>query len=286
MASGDRFVSLAAGNGYHTCGLTAEGMAYCWGTDSNGVLGNGAATTIDQLSPSPVDTASLPAGDRFVSLAIGTAHTCGLTAQGLAYCWGVDAHGRLGNGAALTASQESPSAVDTTPLAAGDRFVSLVAGNAHTCGLTAQGQTYCWGRDNSYQLGNGAVLIADQASPSLVDISGLASGDRFVSLEAGNDHTCGVTAQGQAYCWGSDFSGQLGNGSVLTTNQASPSLLETSGLSSGDRLISLTAGNFFACGSTAQGYAYCWGTDALGQLGNGAVVGNQEAPSPIDVSGF
>jgi alpha-tubulin suppressor-like RCC1 family protein len=84
-------VSLAAG-GAHTCGLTGAGAAYCWGSNSNGQLGNG---TIGGMN---IAAAPVSGGITFVSLSAGGAHTCGVTPNGAIYCWGGNASGQLGDG--------------------------------------------------------------------------------------------------------------------------------------------------------------------------------------------
>jgi len=74
VPAGVSFVSLTAGTN-HTCGLTGAGSLYCWGSDADGALGNGDATTANQSAPSPVDTSALPAvprrGTAATAVAIG-----------------------------------------------------------------------------------------------------------------------------------------------------------------------------------------------------------------------
>ena len=123
----------------HTCGLTAPGNAFCWGNDLNGQLGNNTDLA-NAAVPAAVDMTAL-SGERFVSIAAGGFHTCGLTASGNAFCWGDDDHGQLGNDASL-ADKPTPVPVDMSTLS-GDRFVSIVAGGFHTCGLIASGAAWC-----------------------------------------------------------------------------------------------------------------------------------------------
>jgi len=186
----------------HSCGLAA-GAAYCWGDNTFGQLGNGS--TAD--SPVPVAVAGglsfnalsaggfppcsgvpCPAG------AVGTSHTCGLTSNRAAYCWG--------------------AGYGTAPVAVpgGLSFSALAAGRYHTCGLTSADAAYCWGADFDGQLGNGST--SSSATPVAV-----VGGFRFSALVA-DDHTCGITTTGALYCWGDNEDGQLGNGT--TTSSAIP----------------------------------------------------------------
>jgi len=99
-------VSLTAG-GEHTCGLTVTGAAYCWGSNSNGQLGNG---TIGGSNPA---AAPVGGGLSFVSLSAGGSHTCGVTADGSIYCWGANASGQLGDG--TQTDRASPTRVTEAP---------------------------------------------------------------------------------------------------------------------------------------------------------------------------
>ena len=193
------FASLAAG-GFHTCGVTAAGVAYCWGSNEFMQLGNGSTTPY----PSAVPVAVM-GGLRFTSLTAGSAYTCGLIVGGAAYCWGLNTYGQLGDGS----TDSSTGNVRRAPVAVvGDlRFAVLDAGSSHTCGVTTGGAAYCWGINIRAQLGDGTINISKTAP---VTVAGTLT---FTSLAAGAFHTCGVTTGGDAYCWGENLAGELGDGS-------------------------------------------------------------------------
>ena len=90
----------------------------------------------------------MASGLRFVSIAAGGAHSCGLTAAGAAHCWGSNEHGQLGNG------QSGPGRNSTVPVPVGGglAFTAISAGGSHTCALTAAGAAHCWGRCCACQL--------------------------------------------------------------------------------------------------------------------------------------
>jgi alpha-tubulin suppressor-like RCC1 family protein len=140
-------------------------------------------------------------GLSFVSLTAGTAHTCGLTAAGVAYCWGDNAFGELGIG---TSGNPQPSPV---AVAGGHTFTELSAGNGFTCGVSG-GTAYCWGSNSDGQIGEGAGISGGLAiSPSKV-----AGGLTFSYVSAGRRHACGIVAgAAEAVCWGSNLFGMLGN---------------------------------------------------------------------------
>src|SRR2546422_7083646 len=103
-----------------------------------------------------------PAGVGFAAGAAGAAPPCGVTAAGAAYCWGDNGFGQLGDG--TTTSQSRPVLVQAPP---GVSFAAVTGGVAHTCGVTAAGIAYCWGRNLEGQLGDGTTTT-NRSTPGLV----------------------------------------------------------------------------------------------------------------------
>jgi alpha-tubulin suppressor-like RCC1 family protein len=132
--------SLAAGSS-HTCGISGD-QVLCWGDNRDGQLGNG--TTQD--SPQPVQVVGLPMAA--TQITAGAVHACALLADGSAYCWGQNLHGRLGDGSITNRD----TAVAVT---GGLRFRSIHAGGAVTCGLATDETQYCWGFNQNGELGDG-----------------------------------------------------------------------------------------------------------------------------------
>jgi alpha-tubulin suppressor-like RCC1 family protein len=276
VSGGLSFGSFASGSQF--CGVTTNGTPYCWGPwNGYGQLGNDL-TTYGSRAPSPVS-----GGLSFVSIATSNIyHTCGLTGSGAAFCWGLNEFGQLGLGSTtgpqtcqLTGGAPFPAggplfSCSTTPakVVGGLTFTQLTVGDYYSCGLTPSGAPYCWGINAQGQLGNGATSDStcvynevgslppgtgpqDSApcSPAPVLVS---RGLTFASMSAGFQHTCALTAAGEAYCWGWNYFGQLGTGD--TTNSSSP-VPVTGGL----RFAAIAAGRNYTCGLTTTGAAYCWG---------------------------
>jgi alpha-tubulin suppressor-like RCC1 family protein len=252
------FTSVNAGHEF-TCGLTPDSTAYCWGSNQSGQLGDG--TTNSRLTPGAVH---MPTGIGLIAMTVGGAHACGLTVNGEAYCWGENnSYGQVGDG--TTTNRLAPVPVHS----GGVTFASIAAGGAHTCGLTATGQTYCWGQNLNGQLGNNSTT--NQSTPVQVLQPG---GVTFESITAGESHTCGLTATQVAYCWGWDGFGQLGDGG--TTDQSVPVAV-----SGGEIFVTLTAGGVHTCGRTPAGPPFCWGANVHGELGDG--TGNNSS-TPVQVA--
>ncbi|MGH3375788.1 MAG: RCC1 domain-containing protein, partial [Actinoallomurus sp.] len=147
-------------------------------------------------------------------------------------------------------------------VAGGLSFRQVSAGNGHTCGLAEDQRAYCWGLNESGQLGDGTR--ADHPTPHLV-----AGGHTYGQLVAAAGHSCGVTTGHTAFCWGDNFAGKLGDG-TMTADRLTPTAV-VGGLS----FSGTDPGTSASCGVTTTHRAYCWGHNAYGQLGNGTNSGPQ-----------
>jgi alpha-tubulin suppressor-like RCC1 family protein len=129
----------------------------------------------------------------------------------LAYCWGANGYGSVGNGASLPGAD----VLQPERVAGGLQFTALTMsglGVSHSCALTSSGAAYCWGF-NGGALGDGSET--EKSTPVAV-----AGGLTFASISAGDAITCAVTPAGVAYCWGNNDYGQLGNGSFVSSPTA------------------------------------------------------------------
>ena len=140
------FASIVTGDS-HTCALTADGTAYCWGDNEAGQLGVEPELVATREEPEPAAP-----GFTFTSLTAGLDHTCGLTQAGLAFCWGRNSSGELGDNTAMDSA--APVAVG-----GGHTFESISAGDRHTCGVTSDHIAYCWGSNQFGQLGGSQTAL-------------------------------------------------------------------------------------------------------------------------------
>ena len=95
-----------------------------------------------------------------------------------------------------------------------------------------------------------------------VDTSGVLAGKTVTAISTGGSHTCAV-AEGRAYCWGSNYSGTLGNNS--TVDSLVPVAVDTSGVLAGKTVTAISAGWNHTC-VLADGRAYCWGANSFGRV--------------------
>ena len=256
-------VAISAGTD-HTCALTRGGAVKCTGDNFHGQLGDGTSG-MSRLTPG--DVAGLASGVAAISAGFG--HTCALTSGGAVKCWGNNGAGQLGDG---TSGPDRLTPVDVVGLANG--VVAIAARGYHTCALTGGGAVKCWGENNVGQLGDGTVGT-NRLTP--VDVAGLAGG--VVAIAAGGVHTCALTSGGAVKCWGYNYAGQLGDGTVGTT-RLTP--VDVAGLASG--VVAIAAGGSHTCALTRGGAVKCWGENASAQLGDGTVGASRL--TPIDVVGL
>jgi hypothetical protein len=134
------------------------------------------------------------------AIAGGDSHSCALTSSGGVKCWGWNAYRQLGD--RTTTDRLTP--VDVSGLARG--MTAIATGAVHTCALMSAGGVECWGVNSIGQLGDRTTGI--RVTP--VGVFGLSSG--VTALAAASGHTCALTSAGGIECWGSNFRGELGDG--------------------------------------------------------------------------
>ncbi|HEX5655844.1 MAG TPA: hypothetical protein VFX59_01560 [Polyangiales bacterium] len=242
------FTDVCAGE-RHSCALRADGTTLCWGSNVQGQLGVG--DVMPRETPAPLDVR------RFATLSCGGWNTCALAPRGELWCWGDNSEGKLGqNDPGMGQTGTLPLSTAPTPVLTNTRFAQVSVGQGHVCALSEQGRVYCWGRNNWGQLGI-AEPLEQTRTPTPV-----AGDTQFVSVAAGQNHSCAVDIAGGLWCWGQPANGLLG----LTTNQAMvrvPTKLD------GDDFASVTANWLHSCALKKNGTLYCWGRGEEGQLGGG-----------------
>ncbi|GAC1654816.1 MAG: hypothetical protein NVS4B3_19140 [Gemmatimonadaceae bacterium] len=229
-----------------------------------GQLGNASVA----LSRIPVAVSGVTA---FVSVSAGEHHTCGIDVAHTLYCWGDNSAGQLGDGTTTAASV--PTAV-----VGGLSWYSVSAGAEHTCAIATNNTAYCWGSNGSGQLGSGTANA--QGGPAAV-----IGGHDFTSIASGAIHSCAVDVAARAWCWGANYWGQLGTGSWY------PRSSEPVAVVGGFHFASITAGLYaysdeshnwitsaHTCGMTNDAIALCWGDNLAGQLGGGIMESSSFRP--------
>jgi alpha-tubulin suppressor-like RCC1 family protein len=257
---------LAAGDS-HTCAILDDGTVNCWGNNNRGQLGNG----IPANSASPVAVVYLQG---VVSLAAAGDYTCViLSNSGSVSCWGDNSSGQLGVVSTpdlLLFPTTIPNLGNVVALAAGGTYFF-----SHTCAVRVDGTVWCWGRNQEGQLGIGSRGPNVYHPVQVADIGGA------VAVAAGIYHTCALLANGTVQCWGDNFFGELGNGTMTSSNLPVPTvpLSATPGVVA----VDISAGGTSTCARLSDGSVSCWGTNGTGNFGNGT-FNNSSVPVPSQVS--
>jgi len=241
----------------HSCAASVDGELYCWGSNIAGQLGLGDLGEDFVSVPNEVGGG----GRTFSTVAAGGAHSCALTTGRFAFCWGNGSAGQLGTG--YLGNVPRPF-VDSVLIDVALREITL--GTEHTCGMTNDGEVYCWGLGLNGRLGVGAT--GNFSEPTRV-----APDMQFFAIDAGGNHTCALALDGIAYCWGAGNLGQLGTGGLDDSDVP----VEVAG---GLLFDEISAGDGFTCGVIGDGTTYCWGRNEVGQLGDGTLESRYE-PSEV-----
>ncbi len=166
VLSGVILTQIVAGY-FFTCALSGAGAVYCWGFNADGELGNNS--TANSSVPVAVSRSGVLSGVTVTQITADSGYNaCALGSNGLAYCWGRNSDGQLGNNTVTSSSV--PVAVSTAGVLSGLTLTQISVGNVFACALGSAGAAYCWGYNASGQLGNGSA--ASSSVPAAVTATG------------------------------------------------------------------------------------------------------------------
>jgi alpha-tubulin suppressor-like RCC1 family protein len=238
----------------HTCAINSTGRAFCWGSNSNGRLGDGST----DHRHTPVVVSGFTSGTTFITAA--DQHTCAIK-EGNAYCWGYNLTGQIGDG--TTTQHTTPTIIS----ALGNQATEIAAGTDHTCSRLSTGGVYCWGENQWGQLGIGSfsVPVLTPAQSGISSTIQLVSGERF---------SCAKQTGNNLKCWGDNQYGQLGDSYIANTTTP------VAVVDMAQDVFDYDLGNDHACSQLTDGRIFCWGRNTSGQLGNGTTT---ESHVPVEV---
>ena len=263
MPPGVTLKQVSAGD-THSLALDTDGKAWAWGHNYNGQLGNDSTT----VARTPV-AVEMPPGVSFVQVGGGGQYSLALDVEGNVWGWGAEWYGHLGNGS--TGNVLTP--VKAT-MPAGVSFTQLSVGNNHSLALGTDGKVWAWGQGMYGQLGIDST--EDALTPVEVP---MPAGMLPAYVYAGHLHSLAIDTQGDAWAWGYNYFGQLGDGS--TDDALTPVAVE---MSSGVSFTQVDGGFEFSLGLDAVGDAWAWGRNDYGQLGDGSTA-ESDVPVPVRMPG-
>jgi alpha-tubulin suppressor-like RCC1 family protein len=189
------FAALDVGPGF-ALGISG-GRLFGWGAGNEGQLGE---TVSVYANPEPIEI-PLPSGVMPSQVSAGQVHACITSRASEIYCWGSGSNTLiLGRGDLPATPPNRPTKVAHPNAASPSPWRSVSVGRQHACAIDEQQDIYCWGQNDSNQLG------AATATPTRVDALDLD----FTSVSAGDSGTCAITRNRQVYCWGRNTGRVLG----------------------------------------------------------------------------
>ena len=256
---GIRFNQISGGkssNNSFSLAVGSDGNAYAWGNNYYGQLGDGTKT--DRTTPVKVrKPTNAPADFTYVQVSAGWDCSLAVGSDGNAYAWGLNSSGQLGDG---TTTQR------TTPVKVGKptglTYVQISAGDDHSLALGSDGNAYAWGSNTYGKLGDGTTT--QRTTPVKV---GKPTGLTYVQVSAGWQHSLALSSAGNAYAWGLNSDGQLGDGTK--TDRTTPVKVRKPTNAPADfTYVQVNGGGDHSLAMGSDGYAYAWGYNNYGQLGN------------------
>jgi alpha-tubulin suppressor-like RCC1 family protein len=243
-------VSISCGNS-HTMVLMGDGSIYGSGNNEYSQLGDETTTNRSTLTLMTNSTGKTP-----VSISCGENYTMVLMSDGLVYGCGSNTFGRLGDG---TSTNRSTLTLMTNTT--GKTPISISCGTYHTMVLMSDGSIYGCGSNGSGQLGDGTTT---QRLTLTLTTNSIGTP---LSISCGQTHTIVLMSDGTIYGCGSNFNGQLGDG---TTTQRTTLTSITN--STGQIPVSISCGNGHTMVLMSDGTIYGCGRNNAGQLGDGTTT--------------
>ena len=280
----------------HSLALRADGTVWAWGGNAKGQLGDG--TTVDRPTPTQIPTLSGIKG-----LSASQTYSLALKSDGTVWGWGDNANDQLSdavptvslipsklnltNIVAISAGSYRALALDNdgvvwawgyssrTPMKASLPLpaIAVAAGSNHSVALLSNGSVWTWGSNSSGQLGNPAIGASGNSAQNPTQVPVLES---IKTIYSGSNHVIAVSTTGQAWAWGDNRYGQLGNGSV--TNSSTP--IAINNLAGFSQFYGNGSHHNFAV--KPDGTLYAWGSNSSGELGDGTQV-NRSVPVPVAI---
>jgi alpha-tubulin suppressor-like RCC1 family protein len=211
----------------------------------------------------------------------GYDQTCAVKTDGTVYCWGLNNYYQLGDYSAV------PKSVPVQVVGLNNSGVlsdisQVSVGSNHVCALKSDGSAvYCWGLDTSGQCGDNDTATTEYYPTQVLGLGGTGVLSDISQITTGRNFTCAVKTDSTVYCWGDDYSGQLGDGYIGTELRKYPvQVKDVGGVGVLSGILKITAGYEFTCALKNDNTTYCWGNNNYGQIGIGSTL-TQSTPNQV-----
>jgi len=234
----------------HSCAIKDDKTLWCWGSNTSFQLGHSPENSRKPSLLSKTNEDESIEAEAWRASSSGNSHTCAIKDNASLWCWGGNTKGQIGQDN-TTAFYSEPTAV-----APDSKWLSISANGDHSCAIKDDNSLWCWGGNEAGQVGNNSTETVVK-TPTLI-----AAGSNWNKISLGTDHSCGIKADNNLWCWGDNTLSQLGDGSTLATN--TPKQIGTA-----INWSEISLGNQFSCAISTDGSLWCWGYNDRYQLGDG-----------------
>jgi alpha-tubulin suppressor-like RCC1 family protein len=263
----------------HFCARLLDGSVWCWGPNVNGNAVPGTNTS-DFYSPTHIEGIEGAA-----QIAGGQLHTCVLSTDGVVRCWGDNGNGQLGNGV-VGGHSNQPVVVEKLPPA-----VEIAASQSGTCARFENGGVLCWGAVSIVQDGGIVPVPIPTPVPKLNNVAQIAGADYIcarmhddsvaclddggtgideitgitdaISISGKDTHACAVLNDSGVACWGENFDGVLGIGTIAAMGEVLPPQIVSDLTDVNEVHVSY----YNTCAMTRGAAVWCWGDNGEGECG-------------------
>ncbi len=265
-------VIAIAGGRYHSVALKTDGTVWSWGYNSNKQIGNGNTTT--QKYPVQVKINSTTYLTDISQIAVGALHTIALKTDGTAWTWGYNGYGQIGNG--NTTNQGYAAQVKSTSTTFLTDVSAVSAGICHSLALKNDGTVWTWGYNNYGQLGNGSNGSGtDQKFPVQAKQLGGSYLTDICQVQGAGNHSLALKSDGTVLSWGTNANGELGDGSISTSQNTAIQMILPDGSSVG-HIVGIYGGasDTFLVQNIeySSNTVLSCGANSYGQLGDGSRI--------------
>ena len=261
----------------HSTAFTSLGRVFTWGNNAFGQLGDG--TVVQQTVPMDITSRfPLASGEAIEAIYLGANHSAAISSTGRIFTWGSNTSGQLGDGTLIHKS----TPIDITNrfgIDSDDQVSILSLGTNHSSLLSASGRLFTWGDNGSGRLGDGTTtskLVPTEISERF----NLTESEKIVNISMGGNHASALTSSGRLFMWGSNTSGQLGDGTI-TSRSLPTEITHHFQMALNEHITGVSLGMNHSAAISSLGRMFIWGHNGSGQLGDGTLI---QKSYPIDIT--
>ena len=250
IGSDSDWASVSAG-GSHTVAIKTDGTLWAWGWNGLGQLGDGTGGDKSGNKTTPVQI-----GTGYTSVSAGSYHTVAIKTDGSLWAWGNNGSGQLGD--STWESKNIPVQIGQ------DKWISVSTGYSYTVAIKTDSTLWAWGANKFGQLGDGTDGGGFWGNNSGDKNTPVQIGTGWASVSADHESTLAIKTNGTLWAWGSNSSGQLGDG----TGGLGHDINKNTPVQIGMGWASVSAGGSHTVAIKTDGTLWAWGSNRSGQLGH------------------